>query len=332
VISHKQRLQACLSGEKPDRTPVALWHHFPVDDQTPQGLAEATLAFQRSYDFDLVKVMPPSSYCLKDWGAQDEWRGSTEGTRSYTTHVIQQPEDWRRLPRLDPYAGELGGMLACLNLITSELGADTPVIHTIFSPLAQAKNLAGEQRLLVHMRTNPEALHAGLQTIVESTRRFIQAARQTGIAGIFYAVQHAQLGLLTPQEFSTFGTEYDLQILETSDVFWCNMLHLHGVDVMFDLFLDYPIQIINWHDRDTAPSLDEAQNKFKGAVCGGLQRERLALGSPKTITAEARDAILATGGRRFILGTGCVIPIITPFGNIMATRRSVEMENSREVG
>ncbi len=326
MISHRQRLQACLSGEKPDRTPVALWHHFPVDDQSPQRLAEATLAFQHTYDFDLVKVMPASSYCLKDWGAQDEWRGSTEGTRSYTTAVIQQPEDWKRLPVLDPYAGELGSMLACLNKITSELGSDTPVIHTIFNPLAQAKNLAGEGRLLVHLRTNPDALHAGLQTIAESTRRFIQAARQSGIAGIFYAVQHAQLELLTPQEFSTFGIEYDLQILETANSFWCNMLHLHGLDVMFDLFLDYPIQIINWHDRDTAPSLSEAQKKFKGVVCGGLQREHLALGTPKTITAEARDAILATGGRRFMLGTGCVMPVITPYGNIMAARRSVEMD------
>jgi uroporphyrinogen decarboxylase len=327
MISHRQRLQACLSGEKPDRTPVALWRHFPVDDQSPQRLAEVTLAFQRAHDFDVVKVMPASSYCLKDWGAQDEWRGSTEGTRSYTTAVIQQPEDWKRLPVLDPYAGELGNMLTCLNQITSELGSDTPVIHTIFSPLAQAKNLAGGQRLLVHLRSAPEAVHAGLQTIAESTRRFIQVLRQTGISGIFYAIQHAQLELLTPQEFSTFGIEYDLQILETASSFWCNMLHLHGEDVMFDLFLDYPIQVINWHDRDTPPSLEEAQKKFKGVVCGGLQRELLALGTPKTITAQARDAILATGGRRFILGTGCVMPIITPYGNIMAARGSVEMDS-----
>jgi uroporphyrinogen decarboxylase len=327
VISHRQRLQACLSGEKPDRTPVALWHHFPVDDQYPQGLVEATLAFQRAYDFDLVKVMPASSYCLKDWGARDEWRGDTEGTRSYLTPVIQQPDDWRRLPVLDPYSGELGNMLACLNGIASALGSDTPVIHTIFSPLAQAKNLAGGRRLLVHLRSDPEALHVGLRTITESTRRFIQAALQTGIAGIFYAVQHAQLELLTPQEFSIFGVEYDLQILETVSSLWCNMLHLHGLNVMFDLILDYPVQVINWHDRDTHPSLREAQKKFKGVVCGGLQREQLALGSPKTITAQARDAILETGGRRFILGAGCVMPIITPHGNILAARRSVEMES-----
>jgi len=29
-LSHRQRLQASLSGEQPDRPPVALWRHFPV--------------------------------------------------------------------------------------------------------------------------------------------------------------------------------------------------------------------------------------------------------------------------------------------------------------
>jgi len=45
--NHRERMQACLSGSAVDRPPVALWRHFPVDDQTPQGLAAATVNFQR---------------------------------------------------------------------------------------------------------------------------------------------------------------------------------------------------------------------------------------------------------------------------------------------
>jgi uroporphyrinogen decarboxylase len=62
--SHRTRLETCLSGVRPDRTPVALWRHFPVDDQIPAGLAAATIDFQRTFDFDLVKVTPASSFCL----------------------------------------------------------------------------------------------------------------------------------------------------------------------------------------------------------------------------------------------------------------------------
>jgi uroporphyrinogen decarboxylase len=281
--------------------------------------------FQRAYDFDLVKVTPSSSYCIKDWGARDEWRGAPEGTRDYTHRVIQQPEDWLHLKILDPRQGFLARQLDCLNLIVAELGGEVPVIQTIFNPLSQAKNLVGRETLLVHLRRYPEALHAGLKTIAESTRRFTEVALETGISGIFYAVQHAQFGLLSHQEYQEFGRTYDMQVLEPAGGLWLNLLHLHGEEVMFDTFLDYPMAVINWHDRETPPSLAEAQSHFSGAVCGGLRRwETMVLGTPEQVRMEAMEAIQSTNGNRFILGTGCVLPTTAPRGNILAARQSVE--------
>lgn len=325
-MNHRTRLENCLSGGALDRPPVALWRHFPVDDQSPADLAAATLDFQRTFDFDLVKVTPASSFCLKDWGVDDEWRGHTEGTRDYTRAVIHHPEDWARLPVLDATKGHLAAQLECLRLVVGELGAETPVLQTIFNPLSQAKHLVGDDRkLTVHLRLYPEAVRAGLETIVESTRRFIEAARQTGIAGIFFAVQHAQFGLLSAAEYETFGKPYDLQVLEPAQELWLNMLHLHGEQVMFDKLADYPVAVLNWHDRETPPSLAKAQARFPAGVCGGLERwDTMVVGTPAQITAEARDAIQSTGGRRFILGTGCVLPIIAPRVNILAARRAVE--------
>ncbi len=198
---------AVLAGELPDRTPVALWRHFPVDDQSPDSLAAAVVNFQTTYDFDLVKVTPASSFCIKDWGAEDQWEGNPEGTRGYTRRVIQEPQDWEKLQPLDPGRGHLSAQLECLRLIRAQLGPDVPVIQTIFSPLSQAKNLVGGDRLIVHLRRWPEALKAGLNTIAASTSRFVEAALATGIDGVFYAVQHAQFGLLTPGEYAEFGRE-----------------------------------------------------------------------------------------------------------------------------
>ncbi|MDP2976126.1 MAG: hypothetical protein Q8N45_07940, partial [Anaerolineales bacterium] len=107
-LTHRERLQACLADDPAlDRPPVALWRHFPVDDQSPERLAAATVDFQRSYDFDLVKVTPASSFCLKDWGAEDAWEGNPEGTRRYTRCVIEKTQDWERLHALDPSAPHL---------------------------------------------------------------------------------------------------------------------------------------------------------------------------------------------------------------------------------
>ena len=320
----RERLTAAIRGESVDRPPVALWRHFPGDDQRPEDLAAATVAFQRRYDFDFVKVTPASSFCLRDWGAQDRWVGTMEGTREYTYYPIQVADDWRRLSPRDPDQGALGAQLQCLRFIADELAGEVPFIQTIFNPLSQAKNLVGRERLLVHLRHHPDAVHAGLETITETTIRFVRAACETGIAGVFYAVQHAQYALLSEEEYATFGRPYDHRVLEAAQGLWLNVLHLHGTEVMFDLLADYPVQVINWHDRETWPSLAEAQSRFGGAVCGGLQRwDVVVRGDPDQVRDQAADAIAQTEGQRFILGTGCVTPIVAPTSNIRAAREAV---------
>lgn len=326
MTTHRERLQTCISGGRPDRTPVALWRHFPVDDQSPETLAAAQIAFQRSFDFDLVKVTPASSFCLKDWGADDVWEGDTEGTRRYIKSVVREPSDWERLPVLDPQKGYLGGQLACLRAIRQELGPDTPILQTIFSPLAQAKHLAADDLLLVHLRKYPDAVMKGLETIAQTARRFVVAARETGIDGIFYAVQHAQASLMPADEFARFSRVPDLSVLEAADGLWCNMLHIHGDDIYFDAVADYPVHIINWHDRETLPSLADARASatFKSGhasvLCGGLGRDTLTYGTSAQIQLEAADAVQQTGGHGLILSTGCVVPVIAPYGNFVAAR------------
>jgi uroporphyrinogen decarboxylase len=164
----------------------------------------------------------------------------------------------------------------------------------------------------------------GLKTIAETTRSFIDAARATGIDGVFYAVQHAQKQILPYEEYKVFGLPFDRDCVEPAQRLWCNMLHLHGQNVHFELATDLPFQIVNWHDRESAPSLAEAQDIFPGMVCGGMRQDTLVYQDPAEVRNEAADALRQTGGKRFLLGTGCVVPIIASHGNLMAARKSVE--------
>ncbi|MFT3895699.1 MAG: uroporphyrinogen decarboxylase family protein [Anaerolineales bacterium] len=99
---------------------------------------------------------------------------------------------------------------------------------------------------------------------------------------------------------------------------------MHGHDVYFDLLSDFHFQIVNWHDRETYPSLTEAQKLFDGVLCGGMRQDTLVYRDQAEVQKEAADAIQQTNGKRFMLGTGCVVPIIASHGNLMAARRSVE--------
>jgi len=325
MTTKRERLEAAIAGEKADRPAVALWRHFPVDDQDPALLAEASAAYQQTFDFDIAKVTPASSFGLQDWGARDEWRGNPEGTREYTHRVIQDSGDWRKLSILDPAQGSLAAQLQCLRLLGQSLTDAIPIIQTIFSPLAQAKNLAGADKLLDQLRQNPADVEAGLETITQTTIAFVQAACQEGIAGIFYAIQHASDRIMDREAYDRFGEPYDLRILEAAGGLWLNVLHMHGKALMFDLVERLPSHVVNWHDRDEGPSLAEARSIVRGAVCGGLRREQtLVLGDPAAVRAEAQDALDSVQGRGVVLGSGCVVPVMAPRGNLKAARSAVD--------
>lgn len=329
-MNKRERLEKTIAGEAADRVPVALWRHWPGDDQRAADLARSTIEFQKNYDWDFIKVTPASSYCVTDYGVQDQWEGSLEGTRKYVKRVVSNRSlDWTELRPLDPLRGSLGRQLECLRLIGDELKSydpDIPVIQTIFSPLAQAKNLSGGDVLLRHMRTQPDRLHTGLNAITESILRFIDALKRSPVVGIFYAIQHASYAIMPESEYQAFGLPYDLKILEAlPDKWWFNMVHLHGDAPMFRLIGQYPVQALNWHDRESEPDLATGKLMFKGAVCGGLARwDHVHQGTPITIRDIAREAIGQTNGRRFILSTGCVTMVTSPLSNLRAVREVVE--------
>ena len=320
-MTRRERLEATVAGEAVDRVARALWRHFPVDDRRPADLAAATIEWQRAYDWDFVKVSPSSDYCLQDWGVRSEWVGGNEGSREYTCAPVHKPEDWARLHVLTPTEGALGGQISCLELLRDGLGPETPFIQTIFSPLAQAKNLAGRNRLLVHMRQHPELVHAGLETITRSTIQFVAACLSRGLAGIYYAVQLASYEVMSEHEYREFGEPYDRRILAAASDRWFNMVHLHGTHVMFDLVAGYPVHAVNWHDREAGPTLESGAERFQGAVCGGLEHwDDLLRGNPEQIEERISDAVAQTRGRRLIISSGCVSPINAPFCNLRAVR------------
>lgn len=319
-MDKRARLEAAISGNVVDRIPIALWRHWPGDDQRPDDLAAVHVRFQEEYDWDFVKVSPASSFCLRDWGVEDRWVGHIEGTRTYVKRPVVHPDDWLGLKVLDPTQGALATQLECLEYLRKAFGKKVPFIQTVFNPLSQLKNLAGEEKLILHMRQNAGQIHHALQTVADTTVRFIQEAKERGISGVYYAVQHANYNRMSEAEYQVFGRPYDLQVLSASNDLWLNVLHIHDPNGMFHLVADYPVQVINWHDRDSQPGLTAGLKKTKAAASGGVSQWALHDEDPSIALEQASEALEQTSGRRWILGTGCVMMVTTPVGNIRKLR------------
>jgi hypothetical protein len=130
-------------------------------------------------------------------------------------------------------------------------------------------------------------------------------------------VQHASSDLLSKEEFIEFGKSFDERIFPSFKYLWVNILHIHEKIIYFNSISEYPLNIFNWRDRDTHPDLKTAANLTSKTLCGGLNRiNAMMRGNEDVIKREIDDAVLQTDKRNLILGTGCVLPIITLYGNI----------------
>ncbi len=319
-----ERLNAAIKGEETDRVCVALWKHFPVADMTPEGLADSAIAFQKKYDWDLVKFTPTGTYGIMDWGAETVWKPNDMGVRTTVKFGVTDVEQWPRLERLDVTKGQYGASNQALALAAKEFNGKAPVLQTIFSPLTTARKLAGD-RIFVDMRTHPEMFKQGLEIITEVTLRFCEEALKAGADGFFFATQNASYRVVSDSEYCDFGEYYDRRIMDAiKDKVQFNVIHIHGEDTMWQSMMRYPVNMVNWHDRITQPSLAEARKYFNGLLCGGINEwNTLVTGPVAAIEAEVKDAIAQVHGRGLMIAPGCVVPGHAPEEHLMVVRRAV---------
>jgi uroporphyrinogen decarboxylase len=127
-------------------------------------------------------------------------------------------------------------------------------------------------------------------------------------------------------EYREFGMHYDLRVIaagKQAEPDGFTMFHVHGTAPMFDLTITYPVEILNWHDRRTAPDLAGGQRQFGRAVAGGLNEATIASVGAEVAAGEATQALAALDGRHVLIAPGCVVPVATPAATVAAVVAAV---------
>lgn len=324
-MGHRQRIENALALKPTDRLPFGFWWHFPNQDRAPRRLAQLSLELQQKLDLDFIKFCPYGLYSVVDWGVVLDVKGGNMEPPVQAEYPIKKPEDWKKLRTFRGTEGEYLIVLEAQRIALCEMREPVPLAQTVFSPLTSCLKMAGRQTLLRHIREAPRAVHAGLEVVTETTRRFALAAVTRGADGLFFATQTANEGYLNRDEYAEFAANYDREVLEAvRGRSWFNILHLHGERVMFDQVLDYPVQALNYHDREAGPTLAEMRARTKKCLIGGIgQNTTLVDGTPGDVDAQVKDAWEQVHHRGLILGPGCVANLRAPQKNVLQLRKSV---------
>jgi uroporphyrinogen decarboxylase len=319
-MNSRERVYAAIAGEAVDRPPVSVWRHFPEQDQTAQDLADQTVAWQETWGWDFVKFMPPGDYATIDWGAVTAFTGWSGGNRQTTSPAVAGVEEWASIEPVDVSAGFNGMVLEALRLARERLDPDVPFLQTIFSPLTIAQKMT-DGKIVDQLRSHPETIHAALATITAVTRAMVAASYEAGADGIFFASQLTTRDVMTEEEYRAFGVPYDLEVVAASREARAEgivFFHTHGDDPMLNVAAEYPVDILNWHDRLTGPSLREGHGIVGKAVAGGINEQTTLEDSPEAVAEEVRDAVEQMAGRHLLVTPGCVIRYATPEDRIRA--------------
>ncbi len=325
-MTHRERIYKTIKGERVDRIPVALWQHFPGVDQTSQGLANSIINFQKKFDFDLVKITPASGYMTEAFGGKfiSLKTGLQKGIRECVDFPIKNLKDWKNVKPINIEQGILKREIEAIRLIKKSIGNDVPIVQTIPNPLTLAKTIRGES-FFDDLKNHSSDLKIPLAAITETLLKFSLESLKAGADGLFFFTQVASFDLLTKQEYQKFGTKYDLEILNAlKKQNALLILHIHGFNIMFDLLKDYPVQIINWHDQLTAPTIAEARKISNKIFLGGVEENEILLKkSPEIIKIQIKNIINENEGKQIIFGPGCVLPIDVPDKNIKAVKEAL---------
>ncbi len=287
--SKVQIVKAVLQGEKVDRVPFTFWHHFRLDKFPGEKHAEATLAFYRKFDVDLLKVMSDFPYPLP------------EGLDK-----IEEEADWSKLELLkNPFPEQV----KALRIIQKELKGEVLFVETIFQSWTVARKLSSKQVVARLKDENPNLLRQVLRTISQSQANHVRHALDAGAAGIFLAVEAADADVMSAEEYQRLVRESDLIVLDAARTGGhLNILHMHGNKIHFDELIVHPVQVINYSVYGTGIDLGTAKTKFSGTIMGGMDETHIANLSREELRSEIESAQRAMQKRRFILSPGCSVP------------------------
>ena len=97
----RTRVEAALSLGRPDRPPAAWWGHTYREEWSPADLAAVTVARQRAYASDFVKLQPRACCFAEAFGSEYRPSGEERTGPVLVRPAVSSPEDWSRLPAAD---------------------------------------------------------------------------------------------------------------------------------------------------------------------------------------------------------------------------------------
>ena len=293
-MSKREKVLTLLDpNQPPSYIPAAFFLHFAQDCHRGQAAIDKHLEFFNHTGMDIVKIQYEFAFPRLP--------------------EIRSPGDWTSMPayRREFFQDQLDVVAGLVQAVQGE----ALVLQTLYSPFMSAGHTAGSDVLDEHLKTAPDKVVPGLETITESILWFVRECVELGVDGFYASTQGGEgFRFQDPSIFERYIQPYDLVILNEIDRTCAfNILHVCDYCGTYDTFApihDYPGHVVNspLQVGGEAVTIAQAAAFWGRPYMGGLDRHgTLVDGTPDQIRAEVRN-VLKDAPERFFLGADCTVP------------------------
>lgn len=316
-MNPRQRLQAALRGEVPDRVPVSVWLHDFTQEHSAAALTESSVRLAERFELDLLKPQMRAQCFGQMWGLEYQRSTRPDQWPLVTRHTLESAADLAQIGVADATQGALGEQVEAMRRVRAALGPHVPIVATLFAPMMTLTMMhrGGTAAALALQEEAPVALEAALANIARTLVHFTRLCMDAGVDGIFYATKTINAGEVTHAQWERFQRPHDEAILGAASAggAWANILHICGDHIEAAWFRDFPAPLVSWATTPGNPSLAQMRALTGKTVLAGMPgKPQFGQMTPQALAAHVQASLEVTGGVNHVLGPDCSINPGTP--------------------
>lgn len=343
-MTSRERVMTALAGSRPDRVPVgpfvgyaaarlvgATLQQYYTDGAT---IARAQVELHRRTGQDILLTAADTYYIAEAFGLQTEHH--REALPTVKTPLLETLGEVDHLAVPDPHRdGRMPVYLQALRELRRQTGEKVALRGTGTGPFSLAAYLYGEQRFLMLLaeiaageaeERDVRGLHRLLEITTATTIAFLRAQLEIGLDIVYMGDSLASADMISPDMYRRWAFPRHCTVFEEIEALRrdrgaVTMLHICGGNA--PILKDFEATGVNLIEIDHKMELGAARKQLRAttSLIGNLDPVNTILeGTPRTVREASRGAIEAARGSdgRFILGTGCFVPLGAPLENLAA--------------
>ena len=299
-MDKRERVIAAFQGKEVDRVPVCMWQHVPGEYQSDYDkFADFQVRFFKKTGVDFMKL-------------------SGDGFFGWPAPALKGITDAKQLYDIKPFGADhphIRGPIERTKRVVKALDGECVSLYLIFAPLSYLRLQIGYPMMMKLIREDPDAVKYACNIIAGDVKLLVDGIiNEAGADGIFYSVQNAEENRFTAEEYRSWVTPSDKDVLDYANTQSpLNAIHFcawEQIPNRLSVWEDYKAPVVSWSRYIDIMDINEAKKQFGCTVWGGFDNRPGSLlytGTREEIEAEVAKLVEAGGKTGYILGSDCSI-------------------------